>query len=159
MKHPYLAKLLFLLLFVCAGFTGALAQTGSVSGRVLDEKGEGLPGVTLLIEGTTLGNSTNSDGTFSIQNIPVGPHTMVVSYVGFTSRRQPFTSISGQNTAINDLTLNENTTLLSEAVVVGYGTQRRQDVTGAVATVSAKDFVQGQVTNPEQLVQGKIAGV
>ncbi|HEX8428729.1 SusC/RagA family TonB-linked outer membrane protein [Hymenobacter sp.] len=159
MKHPYLAKLLFLLLFVCAGFTGAFAQTGSVSGRVIDEKGEGLPGVTALVEGTTLGNSTNADGTFSIQNIPAGPHTLIVSYVGFTSLRQPFTSTAGQNTALGNLTLGENTTLLNEAVVVGYGTQRRQDVTGSVATVQSKDFVQGQVTNPEQLVQGKIAGV
>ncbi|MDF7811031.1 SusC/RagA family TonB-linked outer membrane protein [Hymenobacter sp. YC55] len=159
MKHTYLAKLLFLLLFVCAGFTGAFAQTGSVSGRVIDEKGEGLPGVTALVEGTTLGNSTNSDGTFSIQNVPAGPHTLIISYVGFTSLRQPFTSASGQNVALGNLTLNENTTLLNEAVVVGYGTQRRQDVTGSVATVQAKDFVQGQVTNPEQLVQGKIAGV
>ncbi|MBO0356522.1 SusC/RagA family TonB-linked outer membrane protein [Hymenobacter sp. BT186] len=159
MKHPYLAKLLFLLLFVCAGFTGAFAQTGSVSGRVVDEKGEGLPGVTTLIEGTTLGNSTNMDGTFSIQNIPAGPHVLVISYVGFTTTRQPFTTVSGQNAALGNVTLNENTTLLNEAVVIGYGTQRRQDVTGSLTTVSSKDFVQGQVTNPEQLIQGKVAGV
>jgi len=159
MKHPYLAKLLFLLLFVCAGFTGAFAQTGSVSGRVIDEKAEGLPGVTVLIEGTTLGNSTNSDGGFSIENIPAGQHTLVVSYVGFTSTRVPFNTASGQNSALGNITLNENTTLLNEAVVVGYGVQRRQDVTGSIATVQAKDFVPGQVTSPEQLVQGKIAGV
>lgn len=159
MKHPYLAKLLLLLLFVCAGFTGAFAQTGSVSGRVVDEKAQGLPGVTVIVEGTTLGNSTNSDGTFSIQNVPAGPHTLVVSFVGYTTSRQPITVTAGQNTAVAALTLNENTTLLSEAVVVGYGTQRRQDVTGSVAAISEKDFVKGQVTNPEQLVQGKIAGV
>ncbi|WP_375433620.1 SusC/RagA family TonB-linked outer membrane protein [uncultured Hymenobacter sp.] len=159
MKHPYLAKLLFLLLFVCAGFTSAFAQTGSVSGRVVDEKDEGLPGVTALVDGTTLGNSTNADGTFSIQNIPAGPHTLVVSYVGFTSLRQSFTSTAGQNTAVGNLTLAENTTLLNEAVVVGYGTQRRQDLTGAVEQISEKQFVKGQVTNPEQLVQGKVAGV
>ncbi|QNH60900.1 SusC/RagA family TonB-linked outer membrane protein [Hymenobacter sediminicola] len=159
MKHPYLAKLLFLLLFVCAGFTGAFAQTGSVSGRVVDEKNEGLPGVTVLIEGTSLGNSTNSDGTYSIQSVPAGSNTLVVSFVGYTTNRIPVTVAAGQNTAVGNVTLNENTTLLNEAVVVGYGTQRRQDVTGSIATVQAKDFVPGQVTNPEQLVQGKVAGV
>ncbi|SMC00519.1 TonB-dependent receptor plug [Hymenobacter roseosalivarius DSM 11622] len=158
MKHPYLPKLLFLLLFICAGFTSAFAQTGTVSGRVLDEQKEGLPGVTVLIEGTSLGNSTNADGTFAIQNVPAGAQTLVVSFIGYTSQRLPVTVTAGQNTEIN-ATLGENTTLLNEAVVVGYGTQRRQDVTGSVATVSSKDFVQGQITNPEQLVQGKIAGV
>ncbi|MBC6607679.1 SusC/RagA family TonB-linked outer membrane protein [Hymenobacter sp. BT188] len=158
MKHPYLAKLLFLLLFICAGFTGAFAQTGSVSGRVLDEQSQGLPGVTVLIEGTSLGNSTNADGTFSIQNVPAGQQTLVVSFIGYTTKRLPVAVTAGQNTELN-ATLGENTTLLNEAVVVGYGTQRRQDVTGSVATVDSKDFVQGQITNPEQLINGKVAGV
>ncbi|WP_183403260.1 MULTISPECIES: SusC/RagA family TonB-linked outer membrane protein [Hymenobacter] len=160
MKHPYLAKLALPLLCASAGVSNAYAQgIGTVSGRVLDEKGEGMPGVTVLIEGTTVGGSTNSDGTFSIQNVPSGPHTLVLSFVGYTTQRQSINVTAGQNTAVTTLTLSENTTLLNEAVVVGYGVQRRQDVTGAVASVQAKDFVQGQVTNPEQLVQGKIAGV
>ncbi|GAA3996274.1 TonB-dependent receptor [Hymenobacter fastidiosus] len=159
MKYPYLPKLLFLLLFLCAGFTGAFAQTGSLSGQVVDEKNQGMPGVTVLIEGTSLGNSTNSDGTYSIQNVPAGPHTLITSFVGFNSQRIPVTVVAGQNTAVTGITLGENTTLLNEAVVVGYGTQRRQDVTGSVVAISSKDFVQGQVTNPEQLIQGKIAGV
>jgi TonB-linked SusC/RagA family outer membrane protein len=160
MKHPYLAKLVFPLLCAGVSVSSAYAQgVGTVSGRILDEKGEGIPGVTVLVEGTTMGGSTNSDGTFSIQGVPAGPHTLVVSFVGYTTRRQPITVTSGQNTAVAPQTLAENTTLLNEAVVVGYGVQRRQDVTGSVASVQAKDFVQGQVTNPEQLVQGKIAGV
>lgn len=159
MKQPYLAKLLFLLLFVCAGFTGAFAQTGSVSGRVVDEKSGGLPGVTVIIEGTTLGNSTNSDGTYSIQNVPAGPRTLVVSFVGYTTGRIPVTVVAGQNTAVASTTLNENTTLLNEAVVVGYGTVRKQDVTGSVTSVTSRDFVKGQITTPEQLISGKVAGV
>jgi iron complex outermembrane receptor protein len=158
MKHPYQAKLLFLLLFICAGFTGAFAQTGSVSGRVLDEQQQGLPGVTVLIEGTSLGNSTNADGAFSIENVPAGQRTLIVSFIGYTTQRVPVSVTEGQNTVAN-ATLGENTTLLNEAVVVGYGTQRRQDVTGSVATVDSKDFVQGQITNPEQLINGKVAGV
>ncbi|MBG8554904.1 SusC/RagA family TonB-linked outer membrane protein [Hymenobacter guriensis] len=158
MKHPYLPKLLFLLLFVCAGFTSALAQTGSISGRIVDEKSQGIPGVTVLIEGTSLGTSTNSDGQFSIQNVPAGPQTIVASFVGFTTTRRPVTISAGQNATL-DVSLSENTTLLNEAVVIGYGTQRRQDLTGAVEQISEKQFVKGQVTNPEQLIQGKVAGL
>jgi len=159
MKHPYLAKLLLLLLFAGFGFpSGAFAQTGSVSGRVIDGKNEGIPGATVLIEGTQLGSSTNVDGTYNIQNVPAGPQTLVVSFVGYNSMRRPITVVAGQNTELS-ANLTESTTQLSEAVVVGYGTQRRQDVTGAVTQLDTKQFVQGQITNPEQLIQGKVAGV
>ncbi|MBX0290235.1 SusC/RagA family TonB-linked outer membrane protein [Hymenobacter sp. HSC-4F20] len=160
MKHPYLAKLALPLLCAGVSVSSAYAQgIGTVSGRVLDEKGEGMPGVTVLIEGTSLGGSTNSDGTFSIQNVPSGPHTLVLSFVGYTTKRQPINVTAGQNTAVESLSLAENTTLLNEAVVIGYGTQRKQDLTGAVEQVSERQFVKGQVTNPEQLVQGKVAGL
>ncbi|UYZ64611.1 SusC/RagA family TonB-linked outer membrane protein [Hymenobacter weizhouensis] len=160
MKHPYLAKLAFPLLCAGVSVSSAYAQgAGTVSGRVLDEKNQGLPGVTVLIEGTNLGGSTNSDGTFSIQNVPSGSQTLVLSFVGYTTRRQPITVTGGQNTEVSTVTLSENTTLLNEAVVIGYGTQRKQDLTGAVEQISEKQFVKGQVTNPEQLVQGKVAGL
>ncbi|GAB3728518.1 TonB-dependent receptor [Hymenobacter agri] len=159
MKHPYFAKLLFLLLLAGLGFTTrAQAQTGSVSGKVLDSKGAGIPGATVLVEGTTLGGSSNVDGTFNIANVPAGPRTLTISFVGYTSARIPVTVVAGQN-ASADATLSENTTQLAEAVVVGYGTQRRQDITGAVTSIDSKQFVQGQITNPEQLIQGKVAGV
>ena len=159
MKHPYLAKLLFLLLLAVIGFpSGAFAQTGSVSGRVTDSKNQGIPGATVLIEGTTIGNSSNVDGTYNLQNVPAGAQTLVISFVGYNSVRRPVTVVAGQNTEAS-ASLTENTTQLSEAVVVGYGTQRRQDVTGAIEQISEKQFVKGQVTNPEQLVQGKVAGV
>jgi iron complex outermembrane receptor protein len=160
MKQPYLAKLLFLLLFVSLGaVTSAWAQTtGSVSGRVTDDKNEGVPGATILIDGTTLGGSSNMDGTYSIQNVPAGPQTLVISYVGYNTVRRPVTVVAGSNTELST-SLSENATALSEAVVIGYGTQRKQDLTGAVEQISEKQFVKGQVTNPEQLVQGKVAGV
>lgn len=161
MRHPYLAKLLFLLLFLGVGFLNAevYAQTtGSVGGRVTDDKSEGVPGATVLIEGTSLGSSTNVDGTFNIQNVPAGARILVVSFVGYNTVRLPVTVVAGQGATIN-AGLTENTTQLAEAVVVGYGTQRRQDLTGAVEQITEKQFVKGQVTNPEQLVQGKVAGV
>ena len=135
-----------------------MAAEGTISGRIVDEKGQGLPGVTVLVEGTSLGGSTNADGTFSIQRVPVGPHTLVVSFVGYSTFRQQVSVVAGQDIRVN-AQLAENATALNEAVVVGYGTTRRQDVTGSVTTVTTKDFVQGQITSPEQLVQGKVAGV
>jgi len=135
------------------------AADGTVAGRVVDAKGEGIPGVTVVLEGTTLGASTDAEGRYSISNVPAGSYTLITSYVGYNANRIPVTVTSGQTTTVANSTLAENTTLLNEAVVVGYGTQRRQDVTGSVATVTSKDFVRGQVTNPEQLVQGKVAGV
>ena len=159
MKHPYLAKLLFLLLLAGLGFsTRAQAQTGSVSGKVLDSKGAGIPGATVLVDGTSLGSSSNVDGTFDIPNVPAGPHTLVISFIGYTTARLPVTVVAGQNAEATSA-LSENTTQLAEAVVVGYGTQRRQDVTGSISQIDSRQFVRGQITNPEQLIQGKIAGV
>lgn len=163
MKHPYLVKLRFLLLILLSLSTalGAWAQanTGSISGRVTDAKNDGLPGVTVLIEGTSVGGSTNADGTYMITGVPTGPQTLVISFVGYATARQPVTVQAGRATTVPATKLSENATALGEAVVVGYGTQRRQDVTGAVTTVSDKDFVRGQITTPTQLVQGKVAGV
>lgn len=163
MKHPYLEKLRFLLilLFSLSTALGAWAQagTGTVNGRVTDAKNEGIPGVTVLVDGTSVGGSTNADGTYNISGVPAGTQTLVISFVGYSTVRQPVTVAAGKTTTVAPQKLSENATALGEAVVVGYGTQRRQDVTGSVTTVSDKDFVKGQVTNPEQLVQGKVAGV
>jgi len=163
MKHPYLVKLRFLLLLVL-GLTASLgawaqAGTGTVSGRVTDAKNEGLPGVTVLVDGTSIGGSTNADGTYTISGVPAGARTLVISFVGYSTARQAVTVNAGQTTNVAAQSLAENATALGEAVVVGYGTQRRQDLTGAVEQISEKQFVKGQVTNPEQLVQGKVAGV
>ena len=159
MKHYQLAKHWLVLLFVLIStLVQAQAQTGTVSGRVTDEKNAVVPGATVLIEGTTIGTAANSDGTYVISNVPAGPQTVVVSFVGYTTFRKSVTVVAGQ-TVQASASLSESATQLTEAVVVGYGTQRRQDVTGAIATVDTRQFVKGQVTNPEQLIQGKIAGV
>lgn len=164
MKQPYLPKLrflLFLLLGLAASWGTAWAQAtgGTVAGRVTDAKNEGIPGVTVVIEGTTLGSSTDVEGNYNISNVPAGPQTVVISFVGYTTVRQPVTVAAGKTTTVASQQLAENATALGEAVVVGYGTVRKQDVTGALTTVTSKEFVQGQITNPEQLVQGKVAGV
>jgi iron complex outermembrane receptor protein len=159
MKQYYQAKQWLCLLFVLLSTAvQAQAQTGTVSGRVTDEQNAGVPGATVLVEGTTLGTAANVDGTYLIQNVPAGLHTVAISFVGYTTLRKSVTVVAGQ-TVQASASLSVNTTQLSEAVVVGYGTQRRQDVTGAIATVDTRQFVKGQVTSPEQLIQGKIAGV
>lgn len=161
MRHPYLAKFWLLLLLILPGLqltAQAQVQTGSVSGRVLDEKNAGIPGATVQVNGTSLGVSSDVDGAFRINNVPAGPQTIVMTFVGYNAVRRPVTIIAGQNAELT-ATLSVNATELGEAVVIGYGTQRKQDVTGALTTVSSKDFVQGQITSPEQLIQGKVAGL
>lgn len=91
--------------------------------------------------------------------MPAGAHTLVISFIGYSTARVPVTVAAGQTTNVPAQTLGENATALTEAVVIGYGTQRRQDLTGAVEQIDSKQFVKGQVTNPEQLIQGKVAGV
>lgn len=132
---------------------GASAAEVPVSGRILDAKGQGIPGATVLVKGTANGTSSNVDGSFLI-NAPTGS-TLVISFVGYTNQE---IAVTGSTTGVS-VVLRENATALSEAVVIGYGTQRRQDVTGALTTISSREFVQGQVTSPEQLIQGKVAGV
>ncbi|MBC7448401.1 MAG: SusC/RagA family TonB-linked outer membrane protein [Hymenobacteraceae bacterium] len=151
--------LLGLLTWLLSG-APALAQTGggTISGRVVDAKGEPVIGATVLVPGTTKGAATDVDGNFTIREVPAGTYKVSVTSVGLNTFSQDVTVADG-GTASVSASMSENATLLAEAVVVGYGTARRQDITGSVATVSTKDFVQGQVTNPANLVIGKIAGV
>ncbi len=132
---------------------------GTITGRVVDARGEGVPGITVLVEGTSLGVATDATGAYSIPNVPVGTYTLVYSSIGLNPTRVSVSVLDGQPTQVAAVTLTDNMAQLSEAVVVGYGTTRRQDVTGSVTTVTTKDFVKGQVTSPDQLVQGKVAGV
>ena len=135
-----------------------VAIDGTLYGRVLDDKGEPLPGVTVRVEGTLIGNYTDGDGKYKLLNVPAGPQFLIFSSVGYVTLRMPFSLEVGQSLSL-DATLAEDVKQLEEVVVVGYGTARRQDVTGSVATVTSKDFVQGQVTDPTRLIQGKVAGV
>ena len=129
------------------------AQNRSISGRVTDRTtGEGLPGVTVLVKGTTNGVSTNSDGTYTI-SVPASG-TIVFSSVGFVTVEQPI----GTNNQIN-ATLASDTKALSEVVVVGYGTQSKALVTGAVATVDGESFAHQPVAGIDQALQGRAAGV
>ncbi|WP_324671172.1 TonB-dependent receptor [Hymenobacter sp. GOD-10R] len=124
-----------------------------VSGRVTQANGTGLPGVTVVVKGTTLGTSTGADGSFSL-NVPEGS-TLVVSSVGFIKKEVP---LSGATTSLV-ISLVEDRQALSEIVVVGYGTQERGSVTGAISSVNGAELVRQPVADATQAIQGKVSGV
>jgi TonB-linked SusC/RagA family outer membrane protein len=142
-----------------AGNSARPVAPGPITGRVVDANGQGLPGVTVVVEGTQLGSATNSDGIFSISGVTPGPHTLIISSVGYNTTRVAITVVDGQPTQVEQTSLTEATQGLSEVVVVGYGTQSRQTVTTAIASVSGKDIARQTVAGFDQALQGQAPGV
>jgi TonB-linked SusC/RagA family outer membrane protein len=132
--------------------TLAAPADATVTGRVVDDTGAGLPGVNVIVKGGTTGTQTDPDGKFSI-SVPEGA-TLVFSFVGYASQEV----VVGSQTTIN-VSLATDAKALTEVVVVGYGTQRRQDLTGAVARVEGAEIVNQPVQTATQALQGKVAGV
>ncbi|MBG8555692.1 SusC/RagA family TonB-linked outer membrane protein [Hymenobacter guriensis] len=126
----------------------------TVSGKVLQENGTPLPGVTVVVKGTSLGTTTNSDGTYLI-TAPENS-TLVFSFVGFVRKE---VAVPAGGSTNQNITLFEDTQALSEVVVVGYGTQERATVTGAVSSVSAREISSQPVADATQALQGRAAGV
>jgi TonB-linked SusC/RagA family outer membrane protein len=130
------------------------AQTArEVSGKIVDGTGTGLPGVTVLVTGTSVGASTGADGTFRLQ-VPATATSLTVSFVGYARQT---VNITGRNTVT--VTLQDDAQALGDVVVVGYGTARREDLTGAISTLGTKEFNKGTFTSPDQLLQGRTSGV
>ena len=125
----------------------------TVSGRVVQANGEALPGVTVLVKGTALGVSTDVNGGFTL-SAPEGS-TLVFSYVGYVRREVAVTSASTQL----NITLTADVAALNEVVVVGYGTQERGSVTGAISSVNGAELVRQPVADATQALQGKVSGV
>ncbi len=128
------------------------AQNRTTTGRVVGSDGAGLPGVTVLVKGTSLGTATDTDGRYSIA-VPATATTLVFSFVGYTSQEARIGS------GPLNITLAANSTSLDEAVVVGYGTQSRRELTGSVATVTGKEIANTPVQSFDQALQGRAAGV
>lgn len=129
------------------------SQERTIRGIVTDTDNQPMPGVTVQLKGTTIGTLTDASGAYQIRNVP--PNSiLVVSFIGMTTREIAI----GDQTEIN-VTLSESTLNLDEVVVIGYGTQRRQEVTGAVGSVKEDGFNRGVILSPEQLMQGKVSGV
>ena len=134
---------------------GAMAQTRTVSGRVTDQKsGDGLPGVTVLLKGTTNGVSTDSNGAYSL-SVPETGGTLVFSSVGMTTQERAI----GTDSQVA-IALNTDTKQLNEVVVTGYGAQQeRRDITGSIASVKSTDFKDQPILGVDQALQGRAAGV
>lgn len=144
-------RFLFLLM-LAVSTTMAWAQ-GNVSGKVVDATGEPVIGASVVVKGTTTGAVTDIDGNFSIPNVPRNAN-LEISYIGFKTQS---VSVSGKN-AIN-VTLQEDRQMLDDVVVVGYGVQKKSDVTGAMASVSTEELNARPVNNALEALQGKAAGV
>ncbi|REG79392.1 SusC/RagA family TonB-linked outer membrane protein [Algoriphagus antarcticus] len=145
--------LLALALIFCATLV-ASAQSRTVTGTVMDPiTGETVPGATVLVKGTTRGTATDLDGKFAI-DLQAGDQILVVSFVGYLAQEIEI----GNQTNIT-VNLEEDIQSLEEAVVIGYGTQDKKEITSAVVGVKPEDFNNGNVSNPAQLLQGKVAGL
>jgi iron complex outermembrane receptor protein len=131
-------------------FINNTVQT-TVKGIVLDESGVPLPGATIILKGTSTGASTDFDGVFSI-NAAIG-QTLQVSFVGYESQ---YVDVTSTDLKINLKPLNA---MLDEVLIVGYGQQTKKDLTGAVTQLSTGDFKKGVNVSPDNLIQGKVAGV
>jgi len=153
MKHRYLnLKFVGLCLLAMLSLQIAWAQQ-AITGKVTDAgSGEGLPGVNILVKGTTTGAVTDLDGNFSLN--AASTDVLVVSSVGYLSQEIPV----GTRSVIN-VSLAEDVQSLAEVVVVGYGTQEKKEITSSVASIDAESFNQGNVNDPAQLLQGKVAGL
>ncbi len=147
-----ISKAILMLLLFLPGILDA--QEYNITGKVTDKStGESLPGVYVLIKGTTSGTATGADGSYSV-SVPNANAVLVFSYVGYISQEIPV----GSNTVMN-VSLELSTKELEEVVVIGYGTVRKTDATGSVAVVGSEDFNKGAITSPQQLLVGKTAGV
>ncbi|WP_069658283.1 SusC/RagA family TonB-linked outer membrane protein [Arcticibacter eurypsychrophilus] len=132
---------------------GNVIQDMVVRGKVVSRAGEPLAGVSIKVKNGSTGGSTNSQGQYSI-SLNDGSQTLLFSYLGFETQE-----VLVRNRTTVDVTMIENIKNLEEVVVIGYGTQRRADVTSAVTTVKAENFVKGPVQDAGQLLQGKVAGL
>lgn len=132
----------------------AVAQTNqSISGRITGADGSGLPGVSVVVAGTSQGTTTNADGVYNLTNVPAGA-TLTYSFVGYATQR---IAVDGRSAV--DVKLLEDVQSINEVVVVGYGTQRAEAVTGSVASISGESLREVPAANISQALQGRLPGV
>jgi TonB-dependent starch-binding outer membrane protein SusC len=148
-KHFIKVVLLFVILLLKQNVS---AQT-LVKGRILSDEGESLPGVSIVIKGTTRGTTTDSDGNYSIQ-VPDSESVLVFSFVGFATQE----IVVGTKSTI-DLTMVMDAAALQELIVIGYGTEKKENLTGAISSVKSKDFLTGKIQDATDLIKGKVAGL
>lgn len=151
--HVNRYALFFVLLMA---FSSAFSQTGTISGRVLDETNKPLPGATVYIKATQKGTTTDASGNYKLTGIRTGNVSVTVTFIGYEEQEK---LVNLAEAAIVNFQLNPMSSSLTEVVVIGYGTQRRQDLTGSVTSVGPKDFNRGVVGSADQLLVGKVPGL
>lgn len=133
---------------------GAMLQGDKVvQGKVVDSEGIALPGVTIVVKGTSVGTITDFDGAFSLE-VPAGSEMLVFSFVGFQTQE-----VLIGNQTVFDISLAENMLEIEEIVAVGYGTQYKREVSGSISSVSEKNFNKGVNSTAVDLLKGKVAGL
>ncbi|MEQ8415795.1 MAG: TonB-dependent receptor [Imperialibacter sp.] len=155
MKHTLrLASVMLFIVMSMGSQATALAQASVVKGKVTSQDdGEGLPGVSIQVEGTSRGTVTDFEGTYSLE-LQSGDSKLIYSFIGYKT-----VTLDVGSRSVIDLVMEPDIEQLEEIVVVGYGVQRKSDVTGAVASVRGADLTKIPAANPMQALQGKVAGV
>lgn len=150
---PRIFKIALTLAVIFVGVMQAMAQNAiPITGRIVSDDGESIPGVTIAIKGTSAGTITDENGDFSI-SVPDSNAVIVVSYIGFVTQEVKV----GSQTVVNVKLPSDNK--LDEVVVVGYGTQKKTDVTGAISSVKGADVTKVVTIDPVQSIQGRVTGV
>jgi TonB-dependent starch-binding outer membrane protein SusC len=138
---------------------GAQAATGTVTGRVVDSTSQQpIPNVNIVVMGGQRGTVSRDDGSFTLTGVPVGAQSLRASRIGYRPQRTDVVVAAGA-TVTAQFTMARQAAVLSEIVVTGYGTQRRESISGAVATVNAEQADVGVMTNANQMLQARVAGV
>ena len=146
-------KLFFSCLWLLFGISQIFAQQRTITGTVMSPDRTPLEGASVVVAGQKTGASTGTDGKFSL-SVPTNAKQIQISYVGSVTKKIDLTSNSGY-----EIILEPSSEALTDVVVVGYGSIRKKDLTGAVASISSKEFNKGQINSPEQLLQGKVSGL
>jgi TonB-linked SusC/RagA family outer membrane protein len=151
MKKRLLERTFGSLILILACFI-SLAQDRTVTGKVTDSTGQPLSGASVLVKGAKTGTQTNNDGTFRLK-VPATAKTLIISSIGYGSREVALSA------GFVSISLTQTSSSLSDVIVIGYGTVKKKDLTGSVSTITSKDFQTGNITTPEQMIAGKVAGV
>ena len=130
-----------------------LVQTRTITGKVVDQKGQPVIGATVIVQNTSRGDITSADGSFRVEGVKVGDN-LEVAFIGYVTKIVPV----GTETNIN-VTLEEDALKVEDVVVVGFGTQKKVNLTGAVAAVDSEELLKRPVANVQQMLQGQIPGL
>lgn len=160
MEKKYLYSLILMVLFLCIGKSNLMAQeTGEISGKVVDAKGEGMIGVVIRVEGTQLGAATDIEGNYKISKVPAGDKTLIFNFIGYSQTKQKITVKAGETASVTPVKMTESSEQLKEVVVVGYGTIQKRDMTGSISTIKSKEISESVVPSFDQAMQGRAAGL